>query len=61
MTTATRTPNAEKTDLELATRGGCAAEHGAVAEHLARCIEDAGHDGPHVAVGEDAETIALWD
>ena len=47
--------------VETATPGGCPAHHGATDEHIAHCVAENGHDGPHVAVDEKGDVAALWD
>ncbi|MEV0643952.1 hypothetical protein AB0I28_01685 [Phytomonospora sp. NPDC050363] len=61
MMTQERTRGAGEHDPDAGHTGGCTAQHGAVADHLACCIEDRDHDGPHVAVDEDCVIVAVWD
>lgn len=58
---ATGAQPASESDAATRTPGGCPAHHGATDDHIAHCVEDNGHDGPHVAVDEKGDVAALWD
>lgn len=61
MTTPRPVERAETAAEPTPVPGGCPAHHSATDEHIAHCISENGHDGPHVAVDEKGDVAALWD